>query len=151
MGLGAFPSDDELYLGMLGMHGAPYTNYLINEADLILAFGVRFDDRATGNIEKFCPKAHILHIDIDPAEINKIKSSSLSMVTNIKYFLEDCFPYIKDNIRSQWIDRIKCFKNKYPLPFFENPLHQSNLIPFVASKMADDTIITLMLENIKCG
>lgn len=142
MGLGAFPSDDELYLGMLGMHGAPYTNYLINEADLILAFGVRFDDRATGNIEKFCPKAHILHIDIDPAEINKIKSSSLSMVTNIKYFLEDCFPYIKDNIRSQWIDRIKCFKNKYPLPFFENPLHQSNLIPFVASKMADDTIIT---------
>ena len=77
MGLGAFPCDDELSLGMLGMHGAPFTNYLLNEADLILALGVRFDDRATGNIEKFCPNASIIHIDIDPSEINKIKTSSL--------------------------------------------------------------------------
>lgn len=59
MGLGAFPAKDELYLGMLGMHGAPYTNYLLNEADLIIALGNRFDDRATGNIQKFAPHASI--------------------------------------------------------------------------------------------
>ena len=74
MGIGAFPHDDELSLGMLGMHGAPYTNYLINEADLIIALGVRFDDRATGNVNDFCPNAKIIHVDIDASEINKIKS-----------------------------------------------------------------------------
>lgn len=142
MGLGAFPSDDELSLGMLGMHGAPYTNYLINEADLILAFGVRFDDRATGNIEKFSPKAQILHIDIDPSEINKIKSANLSMVANIKYFLEDCLPYIEEKSRTHWIERIKCFKNKYPLPSYDNQLHPANIIPFIASIVPEDTIIT---------
>ena len=56
------------------MHGSPFTNYLINEADLILAFGVRFDDRATGNIKKFCPNASIIHVDIDASEINKVKT-----------------------------------------------------------------------------
>lgn len=142
MGLGAFPSGDELSLGMLGMHGAPYTNYLINEADLILAFGVRFDDRATGNIKKFCPKAQILHIDIDPAEINKIKSSNLSMVTNIKYFLEDCLPYIEENSRIHWIERIKCFKDKYPLPSYDSQLHPANIIPFISTIVPEDTIIT---------
>ena len=74
MGLGSFPSHDELNLGMLGMHGAPYTNYLLNESDLILALGTRFDDRATGNIQQFCPKASIIHVDIDPSEINKVKT-----------------------------------------------------------------------------
>lgn len=142
MGLGAFPSDDELNLGMLGMHGAPYTNYLLNEADLILAFGVRFDDRATGKIEKFCPKAQILHIDIDPAEINKIKPSNLSMVANIKYFLEDCLPYIEEKSRTQWIERVKCFKNKYPLPSYDNPLHPANIIPFIGARVPEDTIVT---------
>ena len=142
MGLGVFPSDDKLSLGMLGMHGAPYTNYLLNEADLILAFGVRFDDRATGNIEKFCPKASILHIDIDPAEINKIKSSNLSMVANIKDFLEDITPYIEENSRYSWIERVECFKTKYPLPSYDDQLHPTNLIPFIGSIVPEDTIVT---------
>ncbi|NOX97560.1 MAG: acetolactate synthase large subunit, partial [Nitrospirae bacterium] len=73
MGLGCFPPEDPLYLGMLGMHGARFTNLILNEADLLLAFGVRFDDRATGNIKKFCPRTKIVHIDIDQAEIDKIK------------------------------------------------------------------------------
>ena len=142
MGLGVFPSNDELNLGMLGMHGAPYTNYLINEADLILALGTRFDDRATGNIEKFCPKASIIHIDIDPSEINKVKISSLSLVADIKDFLIEILPFIAEKERTSWIKRINCFKDKYPLPQYEDPLHPANLMPYIASKVPDDSIIT---------
>ena len=142
MGLGAFPCDNELSLGMLGMHGAPFTNYLLNEADLILALGVRFDDRATGNIEKFCPNASIIHIDIDPSEINKVKTSSLSMVANIYDFIEAILPHIEDKSRNSWVQRVKCFKEKYPLPSYENVLHPANIIPFVGSKVPNDTIIT---------
>lgn len=142
MGLGSFPSDDELNLGMLGMHGAPFTNYLLNESDLILALGVRFDDRATGNIDKFCPNATIIHIDIDPSEINKIKTSSLSMVADVNEFLEDILPSINNKNRHSWIDRIKCFKDKYPLLTYNNLLHPANIIPFISTIVPEDTIIT---------
>lgn len=142
MGLGAFPSDDILNLGMLGMHGAPYTNYLMNEADLILAFGIRFDDRATGNIQKFCPNASIIHVDIDPSEINKVKNSNLSMVADIKEFLKEMIPLINNKTRLSWIKRVGCFKEKYPLPSYENPLHPANIIPYIASKVTSDTIIS---------
>ncbi len=142
MGLGAFPSDDILNLGMLGMHGAPYTNYLMNEADLILAFGIRFDDRATGNIQKFCPNASIIHVDIDPSEINKVKNSNLSMVADIKEFLKEMIPLINNKTRLSWIKRVGCFKEKYPLPSYENPLHAANIIPYIASKVPSDTIIS---------
>jgi len=141
MGLGTFPADDDLNLGMLGMHGAPFTNYLLNEADLILALGVRFDDRATGNIEKFCPNASIIHIDIDPSEINKLKTSSLYMIANIYDFIDDILPHIEVNARTSWIERVKCFKEKYPLPSYEDVLHPANIIPFVGNIMPSDTTI----------
>ncbi|OOM76608.1 biosynthetic-type acetolactate synthase large subunit [Clostridium sp. BL-8] len=142
MGLGAFPYDDELNLGMLGMHGAPFTNYLLNESDLILALGVRFDDRATGNIEKFCPNASIIHIDIDPSELNKVKTASLSMAADVNDFLEDILSHIEEKNRNSWIDRIKCFKEKYPLPSYKNDLHPANIIPFISTVVSKDTIIT---------
>jgi acetolactate synthase-1/2/3 large subunit len=142
MGIGAYPCNDELSLGMLGMHGAPFTNYLLNEADLILALGVRFDDRATGNIENFCPNAFIIHIDIDPSEINKIKTSSLSMVANIYDFIEAILPHIEIKSRNSWVKRVKCFKEKYPLPSYENILHPTNILPFVEKNLPVDTIIT---------
>lgn len=142
MGLGAFPSNDSLNIGMLGMHGAPYTNYLMNEADLILAFGIRFDDRATGNIEKFCPKASIIHVDIDPSEINKVKNSSLSMVADIKDFLNEMIPLVAEKARSSWTKRVECFKEKYPLPSYDNPLHPANIIPYIASKVPADTLVS---------
>ncbi|WP_294375096.1 biosynthetic-type acetolactate synthase large subunit [uncultured Clostridium sp.] len=142
MGLGAFPSNDRLNIGMLGMHGAPYTNYLMNEADLILAFGTRFDDRATGNIEKFCPRASIIHIDIDPSEINKVKNSSLSMAADIKDFLREILPFLNERNRSSWTKRVECFKEKYPFPSYEDPLHPANIIPYIASKVPEDTLVT---------
>ncbi|AGX42722.1 biosynthetic-type acetolactate synthase large subunit [Clostridium saccharobutylicum] len=143
MGLGAFPCDDDLSLGMLGMHAAPYTNYLLNEADLILAFGIRFDDRATGNIDKFCPNASIIHVDIDPSELNKVKTCSLSMAADIKEFLDAIIPYVDVKSRNSWVKRVKCFKEKYPLPSYENTMHPANLIPFIASKVGSDAIIAI--------
>jgi acetolactate synthase-1/2/3 large subunit len=74
MALGAMPVDHPLSMGMLGMHGARYTNLALDECDLLIAIGARFDDRATGKVDQFCPNAKIIHIDIDPAELDKIKN-----------------------------------------------------------------------------
>ena len=71
MGIGCFPEDHPLSLGMLGMHGTKYANYTIQESDLILAVGARFDDRVTGKVSSFAPRAKIIHVDVDPAEIGK--------------------------------------------------------------------------------
>lgn len=115
MGLGSFPENDELSLGMLGMHGAKYANYAISEADLIIGIGVRFDDRVTGKIETFAPKAKIIHIDIDPAEINKNVKVSVPIVGNAKNVLEKLIPLVKQIERKEWLETIRDWKKKYPL------------------------------------
>ena len=142
MGLGAVPSDYKLNLGMLGMHGAPYTNYIMNEADLILALGVRFDDRATGNIQSFCPDATIIHVDIDPSEINKLRNSNMELSTSVKYFLEEAMPYVEYVDRNDWIDYIENMKSKYSYQKFNDPLHAVNVIKKVSSIVPKDSIIT---------
>eukprot|EP00252_Welwitschia_mirabilis_P018757 TRINITY_DN4187_c0_g2_i1.p1 TRINITY_DN4187_c0_g2~~TRINITY_DN4187_c0_g2_i1.p1 ORF type:complete len:672 (+),score=115.20 TRINITY_DN4187_c0_g2_i1:232-2247(+) len=89
MGLGAFPSSDPRCLGMLGMHGTVYANYAVDHADLLLAFGVRFDDRVTGKIESFASRASIVHIDIDPAEIGKNKLPHVSLCADVQVALQN--------------------------------------------------------------
>ncbi|MFV2069881.1 MAG: biosynthetic-type acetolactate synthase large subunit, partial [Pirellulales bacterium] len=89
MGLGAFPSDDPLSLDMLGMHGSVYANYAVNEADLLIALGVRFDDRVTGKVSAFCEHGKIIHIDIDPSEINKIKEAHIPIISDVKFALAE--------------------------------------------------------------
>jgi acetolactate synthase-1/2/3 large subunit len=89
MGLGAFPNDDPLSLDMLGMHGSVYANYAVDQADLLLAFGVRFDDRVTGKVSEFAKHGKIVHIDIDPSEINKNKEAHIPIVSDIKYALAE--------------------------------------------------------------
>ncbi|HKI36750.1 MAG TPA: biosynthetic-type acetolactate synthase large subunit [Gemmataceae bacterium] len=89
LGLGGFPADHYLCLQMLGMHGTVYSNYAINDADLLLAFGVRFDDRVTGKVSEFAKHGKIVHIDIDPSEINKNKAAHLPIVGDIKQALID--------------------------------------------------------------
>ena len=142
MSLGNIPNNDELFIGMLGMHAAPYTNYLMEEADLIIAIGVRFDDRATGAIKDFCKNASIIHIDIDPSEINKLKHSNLSLISDSKEFLKEITPLIEENSREEWLNTCKELKEKYPLPKYDGLLHPANLIPFIASKVSEETIIT---------
>jgi acetolactate synthase-1/2/3 large subunit len=89
LGLGGFPSEHYLCLQMLGMHGTVYANYAINDADLLLAFGVRFDDRVTGKVSEFAKHGKIVHIDIDPSEINKNKAAHLPIVGDIRQALLD--------------------------------------------------------------
>ena len=87
-GLGSIPSDHYLSLNMLGMHGTVYANYAVNEADLLLAFGVRFDDRVTGKLSEFAKHGRIVHVDIDASEINKNKFAHIPIHTDVKSFLQ---------------------------------------------------------------
>jgi acetolactate synthase-1/2/3 large subunit len=89
MGLGALPHSHYLSLNMLGMHGSVFANYAVNEADLLLAFGVRFDDRVTGKVSEFCKHGRIVHIDIDPSEIHKTKHAHIGVISDIRYALEE--------------------------------------------------------------
>src|SRR5206468_11852877 len=88
-GLGGLPSDHFLCLQMLGMHGTVFANYAVNEADLLLALGVRFDDRVTGKVSEFAKHGKIVHIDIDPSEINKNQAADLPIVGDVRLALED--------------------------------------------------------------
>lgn len=119
MGRGAFPEDHVLWLGMPGMHGAKYTNFALTEADLIFAIGVRFDDRVTGKVSKFAPHAKIIHADIDPAEIGKIKQALIPIVGDAHDVLSKIVIALeKEQVRSNtnaWLDRIAENKEKYPL------------------------------------
>src|SRR5204862_5735879 len=87
-GLGGFPSEHFLCLQMLGMHGTVYANYATNDADLLLALGVRFDDRVTGKLSEFAKHGQIVHIDIDPSEINKNKVAHIPIVSDVGYALK---------------------------------------------------------------
>jgi acetolactate synthase-1/2/3 large subunit len=143
-GLGVFPPHDPLYLGMLGMHGTPCTNYILDEIDLLLAFGARFDDRAIGKVKEFCPQALIIHIDIDGAEIDKIKKSAISLVADIKTALEYMIPLAEQNGREEWTGRIKTIKSEHPLPLPQSndPLNPLNLIQSISTILNNDAIIT---------
>lgn len=126
MGLGSFPgSDEELALQMLGMHGTVYANYAVDKSDLLLAFGVRFDDRVTGKLEAFASRAKIVHIDIDSAEIGKNKQPHVSLCADIKlalkglnWILEEKGKVGKGNLDfSAWREELKEQKMKYPLSY----------------------------------
>jgi acetolactate synthase-1/2/3 large subunit len=144
MGLGAFSPDDSLYLGMLGMHGAPCTNYILDEIDLLIACGVRFDDRAIGKMKEFCSQASIVHIDIDGSEIDKIKKTDISLVADIKTALESMVPSIEENRRESWMERIAMIKKEHPLvlPLPDDPLNPLNLIKSISNIAPHDAIIT---------
>jgi acetolactate synthase I/II/III large subunit len=144
MGLGSFPPDDPLYVGMLGMHGALSTNYIVDEADLVLAFGVRFDDRAIGKAKEFCPRASIVHIDIDNSEIDKVRKSSLSMAADIKPVLAALLPLIDRDDRPEWMSSIRAIKERHPptAPLSHDPLHPLNLIAHIGTVTEPDALIT---------
>ena len=109
MGLGAYPATDQLSLGMLGMHGTYEANMAMHESDCVIAVGARFDDRVTANIDKFCPKAKIIHIDIDPASISKNVAADIALVGEVRTVLKDLITALKEkNIQdiSSWWDTI---------------------------------------------
>ncbi|WP_315282606.1 biosynthetic-type acetolactate synthase large subunit [Fusobacterium hwasookii] len=115
LGLGSFPGNHESALGMIGMHGTTYANYAANEADLIIAAGMRFDDRVTGNPQKFIPNAKIIHIDIDPAEIGKNKLIDVPIVGDLKNVLTDLNEKAPKVSHDEWLKQIKKWKKDYSL------------------------------------
>lgn len=115
LGLGAFPSSHELSLDMLGMHGTAYANYATNEADLIIAAGMRFDDRIAGDPEKFCKNAKIIHIDIDPAEIEKNKCIDVPIVGDLKSVLRDLNKKLSPKSNREWVEQVQSWKKDYPI------------------------------------
>ncbi|HUY35772.1 MAG TPA: biosynthetic-type acetolactate synthase large subunit [Pirellulales bacterium] len=118
MGLGCYPNDDPLSLDMLGMHGSVYANYAVDEADLLLAFGVRFDDRVTGKVSEFAKHGKIVHIDIDPSEINKNKEAHIPIVSDIRYALAALNRTVEPSAElAEWHERIEHWKRTEPFRY----------------------------------
>ncbi len=145
MALGAMPPGDALFMGMLGMHAAKGTNLLLEEADLLLAIGARFDDRATGKVAEFCPHAAIAHIDIDAAEIGKIKPAFLGLVGDAAAILRRLLDRVPPQDRPAWRARAAELRAAHPLRHparVREPLHPVNLCRFLGEILPADTIVT---------
>lgn len=139
MGIGAFPGNHYLSLGMLGMHGTRYANYAIGECDTLLAVGVRFDDRVTGKIEQFAPNARIIHIDIDAAEIGKNVEVDIPIVGDVKEVLQALLPRIEQREElDDWHKTIDRWKDEYPM--YYGAASQGRIMPqHIVEKIYDLT------------
>lgn len=147
MGLGTFPANDPLCLDMLGMHGSAYANYAVRDCDLLLAFGVRFDDRVTGKLEAFAKDAKIVHIDIDPSELNKNKPAHIPVVSDVKFALKELNKVVEkpDDI-SDWVKKCKKLKSDYPYSYDQNfeGIQQQHAIELLSEITQErETIITV--------
>lgn len=141
MAKGAFDNNDELYTGMVGMHGTKTSNLGITEADLLIAVGVRFSDRVIGNSKKFAKGAKLLHIDIDAAEINKNVKSYLSLIGDAKTILRKLNARLDGINHDKWINHIEMMKEMYPLTYDKTKLTGPQIIETIDSLTPDDTII----------
>ena len=118
MGLGAFPNADPLSMDMLGMHGSVYANWAVRDCDLLIGLGVRFDDRVTGKLQEFAKHAKIVHVDIDPSEINKNKPAHLPIVSDVKFALQELNKIIepKDDM-SAWVEQCQTWRKENPYKY----------------------------------
>ncbi len=152
MGLGAFPSDDPLSLGMLGMHGTYRANMAVTYTDCLIAIGARFDDRVTGKIDEFAPKAKIVHVDIDPTSISKNVKVDIPVVGDCKLVLKDiikAFEKRQDEIKiltkrlDVWHERIEEWENKYPLRYNKGDKIKPEYVVEMIDKLTpEDTIVS---------
>lgn len=117
LGLGAFPETDELSLRMLGMHGSVTANYATSECDLLISVGARFDDRVTGKISSFAPKARIAHIDIDPSSISKSVQADIPVVGDAKLVLNELIKLVEPRDREEWLQQLAEWQATYPLTY----------------------------------
>ena len=117
MGKGAFPGEDPLYTGMLGMHGTKASNFGVSHCDLLIAIGARFSDRVTGDTSRFATRAQILQIEIDPAEINKNVIVDHSIIGDVKSVLQELNPRVDEKEHPAWLVEVEALKNRYPLKY----------------------------------
>ena len=141
MGKGAFDGCDELYTGMVGMHGAKTSNFGITEADLLIVVGARFSDRVTGNASKFARNAKILQLDIDPAEINKNIKVDASIIGDVKVILRKLNARLDPINHDEWIAHIERMKDMYPLRYDKNMLTGPFIIQTVNEVTQGDAVI----------
>jgi acetolactate synthase-1/2/3 large subunit len=120
LGLGAFDETSPLSLHMLGMHGSAFANYAVQECDCLIAVGARFDDRVTGNLATFAPKAKIIHVDIDPSSISKNVDVDVPVVGDARASLEAMLPYIESRDRKEWLAQIDTWKTRYPFRYLDD-------------------------------
>lgn len=144
MGLGAIPGDHPLNLGMLGMHGTAAANFAVTECDLLVAIGVRFDDRVTGKIEAFAPNARIIHIDIDPAEIGKNKKVDVPIVGDVGRVLRAMLARMKKRgDTANWVNRAAAWKAQFPPSYRDDDrLRPQYIIQQLSDLMKGEGIVT---------
>lgn len=147
MGLGAFPNEDPLSLDMLGMHGSVYANWSVRDCDLLIALGVRFDDRVTGKLAEFAKHAKIVHIDVDPSELNKNKSAHIPIVSDVKFAIEELNKVVEapEDI-SPWVRQTQLWKRERPFKYddrFEGILQQHAIAELSRLTRQRDTYVTV--------
>ncbi|WP_233961397.1 acetolactate synthase large subunit [Pectobacterium versatile] len=144
MALGTMPVDHPLSLGMLGMHAARSTNLILQQADLLIVLGARFDDRAIGKAEQFCPNASIIHIDIDPAELGKIRQPHVAINADVAQALDQLLPHIAPQQRDVWRTTVRGLQQEFPFSMLgaDDPLSHYGLVQATAQALTDDAIIT---------
>ena len=141
MGKGAFDGADELYTGMVGMHGTKTSNFGITEADLLIVVGARFSDRVTGNASKFAKNAKILQLDIDPAEINKNIKVDASIIGDVKVILRKLNARLDPVNHDEWIAHIERMKDMYPLRYDKNVLTGPFIVQTINEVTGGDAVI----------
>ena len=142
MGKGAFPGTDELYSGMLGMHGTKASNFGVSRCDLLVVVGARFSDRVTGNAKKFAHHAKILQIDIDPAEIDKNILTDASVTGDIKEVLIILNEKVEQQSHEEWKQQIEEYKEKHPLTYHPEGLTGPYIVEEIYRQTNGDAIIT---------
>jgi len=153
MAKGAFPDTHPLCVGMPGMHGTKYANFAIQESDLLIAIGVRFDDRVTGKVDSFAPNARIIHIDIDPAEISKNVRVDIPIVGNAKSILKMLVEFITELKKSEsgttdWIKKVEKWKQLYPLKYIMgDSLKPQYIVEQINELYPDSIIVTEVGQN----
>ncbi|MBW3599434.1 MAG: biosynthetic-type acetolactate synthase large subunit [Planctomycetes bacterium] len=148
MGLGAYPGEDPLSLDMLGMHGSVYSNWALRDCDLLLAFGVRFDDRVTGKLEEFAKHAKIVHVDIDPSELNKNKPAHIPICSDVRLFLEQLNEIVvpPGEGLDEWVEQCRQWKREHPFHYnedFDGILQQHAIRELWKMTRDRDTYITV--------
>ncbi|MFQ6048867.1 MAG: thiamine pyrophosphate-binding protein, partial [Phycisphaerae bacterium] len=145
MGLGAIPHDHRLSLGVLGMHGSKYANDAINQADLIIALGVRFDDRVTGKVSEFAKQGKIVHVDIDPKEINKNKPVDVGIVADLRVILQALLERVEPSQCDQWHRHLADAKARWPMdvPYDDRLIKPQWAIHLLWQMIGDRALVTV--------
>ncbi len=142
-GLGAFPENDPLSLGMLGMHGTWYANMAVQNCDLLIAVGARFDDRVTGKLDAWAPHAEIIHIEIDPSCVSKNVYADCAIMGDVKYVLKQLLPHVGPKDTKEWLAQIDGWRAQCPLTFKQDgKLRPQYIIQQLSKKAGDNAVVT---------